>query len=192
MAAAVGVDHFRHAVPEHIRIRTRIVRHGLQDRAALHRVADLGVAAGEIRIRLIPPGADGDAVTRVLAVLVVLFIPGELRLLRAAEQFRIVRIKPVQHVRPVAPSPGGGSIKKTSRNLIVVIVVGVERHGNTDLLLIVDAGGIPPGGTGAPQRGHQHPRQNRDDRYRKMEKNSYLLHSYCLKQTSYEINKFCN
>lgn len=74
----------------------------------------------------------------------------------------------------------------------IVVVVAVEVDHRAGLLQAVDAVDRPRPVPGLVQRRHQHRRQNRDDRYRKMEKNSYLLQSYRLKQTSYEINKFCN
>lgn len=72
------------------------------------------------------------------------------------------------------------------------ISIRIHSNGEGKLLHIADTVRCFCGNACFIQCREQHCREDGDDRYRKMEKNSYLLQSYRLKQTSYEINKFCN
>ena len=71
----------------------------------------------------------------------------------------------------------GRSMSFQERN--AVLVIGILLRGEHALLEVVCAADCFRAVAGAVEGRQQHRRQNRNDRYRKMEKNSYLLQSYC-------------
>ena len=77
-------------------------------------------------------------------------------------------------------------------NIKAIEITGITEIGETKLLDVARTGDAARFSPRLAQSREQQGGKNCDDRYRKMEKNSYLLQSYRLKQTSCEINKFCN